>query len=123
MLNLCRIKIHKNLLLQTIKRSNELLYLIHSNIGDLKFVQTRGGKRYYIIFIDDYTRYCYSYIFMSKDEVLEMIKHYKNKVNKQINKKIKVIRSDKGGEYDAHLLNSIPKIIVLKPDLVVDPVQ
>jgi hypothetical protein len=35
---------------------------------------------------------------MSKDEVLEMIKHYKNKVNKQINKKIKVIRSDKCGE-------------------------
>jgi len=60
---------------------------------------------------------------MSKDEVLEMIKHYKNKVNKKINKKIKVIRSDKGGEYDTHLVNSIPKIIVLKPDLVVDPVQ
>jgi hypothetical protein len=110
-------------LLQTIQRSNELLYLIHSNIGDLKFVQTRGGKRYYIIFIDDCTRYCYIYIFMSKDEVLEMIKHYKNKVNKKINKKIKVIRSDKGGEYDTHLVNSIPKIIVLKPDLVVDPVQ
>jgi hypothetical protein len=29
----------------------------------------------------------------------EMFKHYKNEVENQLNKKIKVIRSDKGGEY------------------------
>ena len=37
----------------------------------------------------------------SNDETLEMFKHYKNEVENQINKKIKVIRSDKGGEYEA----------------------
>jgi archaellum component FlaC len=36
----------------------------------------------------------------NKDETLEMFKHYKNKVENQFNKKkIKVIESDKGGEY------------------------
>ena len=30
---------------QTIKKSGEPLDLIHSNIGDLKFVQTRNGKK------------------------------------------------------------------------------
>jgi len=34
---------------QIIKKSSEPLYLIHSNIGDLKFMQTRDWKRYYII--------------------------------------------------------------------------
>jgi len=29
-----------------------------------------------------------------------MFKHYKNKVKNQLNKKIKIIRSDRGGEYE-----------------------
>ena len=38
-----------------IERSTEPLSLIHTDICDLKFVQTRGGKKYFITFIDDYT--------------------------------------------------------------------
>jgi hypothetical protein len=37
----------------------------------------------------------------SKDEALEMFKHYKNEVENQLNKNIKVIKSDEGGEYKA----------------------
>jgi hypothetical protein len=37
----------------------------------------------------------------SKDEAFEMFKHYKNEVENQLNKKIKVVRSDIGGEYEA----------------------
>jgi hypothetical protein len=70
------------------------------DIGDLKFVQTRGVKKYCIIFIDDCTRYCYTYFLKRKDEALEMFKHYKNEVENQLNKKIKVIKSDKGREYE-----------------------
>jgi hypothetical protein len=36
----------------------------------------------------------------SKDEVLKMFKHFKSEVGNQLSKKIKVIRSDRGGEYD-----------------------
>ena len=36
----------------------------------------------------------------SKDEALENFMHYKNEVENQLDKKIKVIRSDRGGEYD-----------------------
>jgi hypothetical protein len=35
----------------------------------------------------------------SKDKALEMLKHHKNKVKNQLNKNIKVIKSDRGGEY------------------------
>ena len=37
----------------------------------------------------------------SKDEALEMFKHYKNEVENQLNKKINVIKSDRGGKYEA----------------------
>ena len=40
---------------QSIKRHIEPLDLIHSDICDLKFVQTRGGNKYSITFVDDST--------------------------------------------------------------------
>ena len=86
---------------QSIERSSEHLELIHSDIYDLKFIQTRGGKKYFLRLIDDCTRYCYVYLLRSKDEALEMFQHFKNEVENQLDRKIKVIRSDRGGEYEA----------------------
>ena len=37
----------------------------------------------------------------TKDEALEMFIHYKNLVKNQLSKKIKILRSDMGIEYDA----------------------
>ena len=85
---------------QSIERSSETLELIHSDICDLKFIQTRGGKKYFLTLIDDCTRYCYVYLLRSKDEALEMFQHFKNEVENQLDRKIKVIRSDRGGEYE-----------------------
>lgn len=67
---------------------------------DLKFVQTRGGNKYFITFVDDSTKYCYVYLLKSKDEVLEKFILYKNEVENQLNKKIKVLRSDQRSEYE-----------------------
>ena len=86
---------------QSIERSSEPLELIHSDICDLKFIQTRGGKKYFPKLIDDCTRYCYVYLLRSKDEALEMFQHFKNEVENQLDRKIKVIKSDRGGEYEA----------------------
>ena len=54
----------------------EPLDLIHSDIFYLKFVQTRGGKKYFITFVDDCTRCSYAYLLRSKDETVEMFKLY-----------------------------------------------
>ena len=50
---------------KSIERSTEPLDLIHSDVCDMKFVQTRSGKKYFIPFIDDCTRYCYVYLLRS----------------------------------------------------------
>ena len=44
-----------------VEKSTESLSLIQTYICDLKFVQTIGGKKYFITFINDSTRYCYVY--------------------------------------------------------------
>ena len=52
---------------------------------------------YFITFIDDCTRYYYVYLLRSKYEALDVFKHYKNEVENQLSRKIKAIRSDRGG--------------------------
>ena len=57
-------------------------------------------KKYFITFIHDCTRYCYIYLLNNKDETIDAFKQYKIEVENQLNKKIKMIRSDRGGEYE-----------------------
>ena len=56
----------------------------------------RGGKRFYITFIDDYSRYTRVYLLRNKDEARDVFIKYKNEVEKQLNKKIKRLRTDGG---------------------------
>lgn len=39
----------------------ELINLIYNDICDLNNTNTCGGKRYFIIFVDHYSKYCYIY--------------------------------------------------------------
>ena len=79
---------------KSVERHTEPLDLIHSDICDLKFVQTRGHNKYFITFVDDSTKYRYVYLLKSKDKTIEKFVLYKTEVENQLNKKIKVIRSD-----------------------------
>ena len=83
------------------ERSNELLSMIHSDLCDFKTIPSRGGKNYFITFIDDCSEYCFVYLLHRKDEALNMFKIYKAEVENQLEKKIKIIRSDRGGEYES----------------------
>ena len=87
-------------LYNSVERNSEPLDLIHTDICDMKSIPSHGGKKYFITFIDDSTRYCYVYLLNSKDEAIDAFKQYKIEAENQLNKKIKMIRSDRGGEYE-----------------------
>ena len=74
---------------KSVERSTEPLDLIHSDVCVMKSIQTRGGKKYFITFIDDCTRYCYVYLLRSKDEAIEAFMQYKNEVKNQLNKRLR----------------------------------
>jgi transposase InsO family protein len=75
------------------------LELIHSDICEMNGVLIEGGQRYFMIMIDNASRYCYVYFLKTKDEALNCFKTYKAKVENQLEKKIKRFMSDHGGEY------------------------
>jgi hypothetical protein len=53
----------------------------------------------FITFIDDFSRYGYIYPIKERSEALDKFKVFKTEVENQHNIKIKIVRSDRGGEY------------------------
>jgi hypothetical protein len=73
--------------------------LIHIDLSKMNGVFTKGGKTYFMTLIDDCTRFCYVYLLKSKDEAVHYFKIYKAEIENQLERKIKRVRSDGGGEY------------------------
>ena len=84
---------------KSVERNLDLLELVHTDIYELNGILTRGGNRYFITFIDDSSRFTYVYLLKHKDDAFNVFKVYKAEVENQLGKKIKIIRSDRGGEY------------------------
>ena len=57
------------------------------------------GYDSFIIFTDDYSHFGYIYPIKERSEALNKFKIFKAKVENQHNLKIKVVRSDRRGEY------------------------
>ena len=81
------------------ERSTELLSLIHTDVCGPMLTQARNDFSYFLTFIDDHSRYGHVYLLKYKSEVFEKFKEYKSEVENQLGKSIKVLRSDRGGEY------------------------
>jgi hypothetical protein len=57
------------------------------------------GYDSFITFIDDYSRYVYIYLIKEILEALDKFNIFKAEVENQHNLKIKIVRSNRGGEY------------------------
>lgn len=86
----------------TFERATELLGVIHTDVCGPMSTEARGGYRYFITFTDDMSRYGYVYLMSHKSESFEKFKEFQNEVETQSGKKIKALRSDRGGEYLSH---------------------
>ena len=84
-----------------VNRCGDVLELIHIDICGPFPTLSWNRKQYFINFIDDYSRYDYLYLIHEKSQSLDVFKNFKAEVENQLSKKIKVFRSDRGGEYYA----------------------
>jgi transposase InsO family protein len=62
-------------------------------------IPSLGKSLYYISFIDDFSRNTWIYFLRNKSEVFDKFKEFKALVENQTKKKIKVLRTDNGGEF------------------------
>lgn len=80
-------------------RSLQLLEIVYINICGPFDVPSLSGEKYFITFIDDFSRYGYIYLLHEKSQALNALEVYITKVERQLDRKVKIIRSDRGGEY------------------------
>jgi len=72
---------------------------IHSDLWGPARKATFGGRKYYVSFTDDWSRWTSVYLLKSKAETFESYKLYEAWVATQIGRAIKCLHSDRGGEY------------------------
>ena len=73
---------------------------IHTDVwGGPSTLLSLGGRKYYVSFTDDYSRYTHITLLHTKDEVFDTYKAFTAWVKTQHNTKIKRLRSDCRGEF------------------------
>jgi len=98
-------------------KSHELPFHLSSSISmhplDLLFTDVWGpspspsinGKRYYVCFVDDFSKFTWLFPIAAKSEVTSILLSFQKHVEKLFDRKIKAIQLDWGGEFRS--LNSI----------------
>jgi transposase InsO family protein len=75
-------------------------------IESLIIEEHNGGAKYVVIFINDYSQFTIVYFIHQKLDVFAIFQAYKTFVENQIDKKIKMLRSDNGGEFTSRAFNA-----------------
>ena len=68
-----------------------------------------GSSRYFLTFIDDYSRKMWVYFLEEKSQVFDIFKNFKAYVEKESGFSLKILRSDRGGEYMSEKFESFLK--------------
>jgi transposase InsO family protein len=94
-----------------------ILELIQSDVCGPMPSTSLSGYAYYVSFIDDYSRKTWVYFLKSKDEVLRKFKEFKALVENISERKIKILRSDSGGEYTSNEFGIFCRDVGIKREL------
>lgn len=81
------------------RRVSVPLELVHSDVCGKINVTSLGGAQYFLTFIDDHTRYVWTYMLKRKDEVFTKFLEWKAMVENSTSHRLKTLRTDNGGEY------------------------
>jgi hypothetical protein len=93
-------------------REEGILELIHSDVFGPVLVQSLGKSVYYVSFIDDFSRNTWIYFLRNKSKVFDKFKEFKALVENQTKEKIKVLRTDNGGEFcEMNSKNSVRSVV------------
>ncbi|CAN0905823.1 Retrovirus-related Pol polyprotein from transposon TNT 1-94, partial [Linum grandiflorum] len=78
-------------------RKHDKLELVHSDVCGPVEMESLGGNRYFVTFIDDATRKTWVYMMKAKSQVFEIFRNFHVMVERETGSKLKCLRSDNGG--------------------------
>ena len=80
-------------------KSTEPLELVHSDVCRKMNTPSLGRGECFYTFIDDYTHYTWVYVLKQKSKTFDKFQNWKALIQTESKQKLKVLRTDQGGEY------------------------
>ena len=87
---------------------NTSLKVLRTNGGDVQGpapVISINDFRYYLVLIDEYSKFTWVYLLKNKSNVFDIFKYFKAYVENQLNVSLKVLRTNGGGEFTSNAFN------------------
>jgi len=86
-------------------RANKGLELVHTDLCGQITPKSIGGASYFLLVVDDYSRYMWVEMLRSKDQALESFKKVIARAENESGAKLKALRTDRGGELTSNLFS------------------
>lgn len=80
-------------------KSKRVLELVHTDVCGPMQTESLGGSKYFVSFIDDFSRTVHVFFLRDKCSVFQVFKEYELLVTNETGQTIGTLRSDGGGEY------------------------
>lgn len=74
------------------------LELVHNDVWGPAPITSINDFRYYLSFIDEFSKFTWVYLLQHKSDVFDVFKYFKAYIETQLNTQIKILRTDGGGE-------------------------
>jgi transposase InsO family protein len=94
-------------------RAKERLELVHGDLCGPVTPATPGGRRYFLLLVDDLSRYMWVMILGSKGEAANAIRRVQVAAEAECGRKLRVLRTDNGGEFTAAELTLMTRLFGL----------
>ena len=101
------------------ERTENLLEIVHTDLCGPMRHSSFSGKKYFVTFMDDKSRWCEVYFVKNESEISDAFKQYKAKVENLTGNIIKILQSDNGKEYMNREFDAYLKTQGLKKRLTV----
>ncbi|PKU84004.1 Retrovirus-related Pol polyprotein from transposon TNT 1-94 [Dendrobium catenatum] len=94
-----RAKSHRLPFTKSLSQTTTALELVHCDVWGPSPTLSLQGYKYYLLFVDDYTHFTWIYPLRAKSETFATFLRFKLQMEKQLNRSIKIFRTDGGGEF------------------------
>ena len=81
------------------QKKAERLELVHSDVWGPAPVASYAGNKYFVTFIDDFSRKVWVFAMKEKSEIFGIFKRWRVMIETQTGARLKCLKTDNGGEY------------------------
>ncbi|GJR90899.1 putative ribonuclease H-like domain-containing protein [Tanacetum coccineum] len=104
---------------KTVSSISQPLQMLHIDLFGLTFVKSLMKKMYYLVVIDDFSRFNWVFFLATKDKTSEILKTFITCIENLIDLRVKVIRCDNGTEFKNRVMNQFCEMKGIKKEFSV----